>query len=100
MTTKPKWHRLQILLDPEQMRALKARAAQQRVSMGAFLRQAVDHELRRPTLEERLAAAERLCNGNFPVGDWADMKRELLEGLAEPHGYDPSVLGPPKTLHQ
>lgn len=96
MITKAKWQRVQVLLPPDQYRALRERAARQRVSMGALVREALSRELNLPTREERLAAVERMGRMDLPVADWRQMKREILEAQLEPHGFDPSVLVDPQ----
>jgi len=60
MATKEKWQRVQVLLPPYQYRVLRQRAARQRVSMAALVRDAVDRCLNWPTLEDRLAAVDEM----------------------------------------
>lgn len=80
MTVKTGWRRMQILVSAEQYRALKAAAAQRRVSMGEVIREALSKELDLPSVEKRLAAVERIGRMNEPVSDWEQMKREIEEG--------------------
>lgn len=52
--------RLQILLTPEQHRALGERAKADGASIGQVVREAIDEKLRVPSRAERMLAAERL----------------------------------------
>lgn len=92
MVTKAKWQRVQVLLPPDQYRALRERAVRRHVSMGALVREAVDKSLKWPTLEERLAAVDEMAAMDLPVAEPDQMKREILEAQLAPHGFDPQVL--------
>src|SRR5688572_25050986 len=92
LVSKPKWQRVQVLLLPDQYRALREQAVRRRVSMGAVIREAVAKELNLLTVEEKLAIVDELGAMNLPVADWHQMKKEILEAQLEPHGFDNAVL--------
>lgn len=52
--------RLQILVTPEQHRALGERASAEATSIGQVVREAIDKELQVPSRAERIRAAEEL----------------------------------------
>lgn len=80
MAMNTTWRRMQVLVSPEQHKALRAAAAERRVSMGELVREALSRELQLPTLEQRLAIAKRMTEMNLPVADWPQMEREIEEG--------------------
>jgi hypothetical protein len=87
--------RTQVLLSPEQARRLKRRARQERRSVGAVIRDAVDaYTGPVATDDERRAAMERLLSLEAePVDDWEVMKAQILAGalgLRWDEGPDPS----------
>lgn len=86
MTVKTGWRRMQVLLSTEQYHALRAAAALRRVSMGELVREALSKELELPSVEARVAAADRLARMNEPVSDWPQMAREIEEGRFQ--GYE------------
>jgi hypothetical protein len=77
-------HRLQILLDERQYQRLARHAEEQRTSVAAVIRSAIDQAMggdlqarRREALEALLAAEP------MPVpDDWADLRRELDDAHA------------------
>jgi hypothetical protein len=71
--------RTQVLLSPEQLRRVKRVARQERRSVGAIIREAVDAYVGPPT-HERRAALERLMALEAPVDDWEVMKAQILAG--------------------
>jgi Spy/CpxP family protein refolding chaperone len=73
--------RTQVLLSKQQLRALKQRARQERKSVGAVIRDAVDAFVEAPTMDERRAAMERLFAMNAPVDDWPVMKAQIEAGM-------------------
>ena len=75
----PMTHRLQILLDEEQYARLAARAEAEQRSVGALVREAVDHmwtgtDARKSALLEAI-----LADGPMPVPDPVDLAAELDE---------------------
>ena len=80
MATQLGWRRMQILVSPQQYRALRAAASKRRMSMSEVVREALSKQLDLPSIEERLAAVERLSKLNAPVADWEQMEREIEEG--------------------
>lgn len=71
--------RTQVLLTPEQRRRLEQRAADERRSVGAVIRAAVDAYVGGPTRTRR-EALEHLLATSAPVDDWPVMKGEILRG--------------------
>jgi hypothetical protein len=76
--------RTQVLLSPEQRRRLERRAAQERRSVGAVIRAAVD-AYTGPSGRTRQEAADSLLSLGAPVADWEEMKADIIRGAtAEP----------------
>ena len=75
--------RTQVLLSPEQRRRLERRAAEERRSVGAVIRDAVD-AYTGSSGRSRREAADRLLGLGAPVGDWEAMKTEIIRGAVEP----------------
>lgn len=71
--------RTQVLLTREQRQRLERRAADERRSVGALIREAVDAYIGSPTRSRHEAAARLLASG-APVADWDDMKAEIARG--------------------
>lgn len=71
--------RTQVLLTREQRQRLERRAAEERRSVGALVREAVDAYIGSPTRSRREAAARLLAAG-APVADWDEMKAEIARG--------------------
>ena len=77
--------RTQVLLSPAQLARLKRIATQERRSVGAVIRDAVDaYTSETTTAEERRAALEHLLSLNAPVDDWTVMKRQIEESRYPP----------------
>lgn len=68
-----------MLLTPEQRQRLQRRAAQERRSVGAVIRDAVD-AYTGSTGRTRREAADSLLGIGAPVGDWQEMKSEIIRG--------------------
>lgn len=75
--------RTQVLLSPEQRRRLEARAVQDRRSIGAVIRDAVD-AYTGSSGRTREEAADSLLSIGAPVEDWEEMKAEIIRGAAGP----------------
>ena len=73
--------RTQVLLTTEQRRRLERRAAQERRSVGAVIRDAVDAYTGSPT-RTRTEAADSLLSIDAPVADWEQMKAEISRGAS------------------
>jgi hypothetical protein len=71
--------RTQVLLSREQRRRLERRAAQERRSVGAVIRDAVDAYTGTPS-RTRQEAADSLLSLGAPVADWEEMKADILRG--------------------
>jgi len=71
--------RVQVLLDPFQYQRLDELARQRDQSMGALIREAIDHVYLQSAVEERLGAVRALAAMELPVADWEQMERESVE---------------------
>ena len=71
--------RTQVLLSPSQRRRLERIAAEQGISIGAVVREAIDHYTA-PRARPAREAMEALFDLGAPVPDWQDMKAEILRG--------------------
>jgi predicted transcriptional regulator len=71
--------RVQVLLDPFQYQRLDELARQRNRSMGALIREAIDHVYLQSAMEERLGAVRALAAMQLPVADWEQMERESAE---------------------
>jgi hypothetical protein len=70
--------RTQVLLSKPQAERLRRRARQERKSVGAVVREAVDAYTATPDDDERQAALERLFALEAPVDEWPVMKEQIL----------------------
>lgn len=73
--------RTQVLLSKQQLARVKRRARQEKKSVGAVIRDALDAYTSTPTDDERQAALERLFALNAPVDDWPVMKAQIEKGM-------------------
>ncbi len=71
--------RTQVLLTPEQRRRLERRAVEERRSVGAVIRDAVD-AYTGSSGRTRRDAADSLLSIGAPVADWEEMKAEIILG--------------------
>jgi hypothetical protein len=71
--------RTQVLLTPIQRKRLERMAEDRRLSMGALIREAID-AYTVPGSRTRREAADGLLSIEAPVGDWDEMKSEILRG--------------------
>jgi hypothetical protein len=71
--------RTQVLLTQAQRRRLERRAALERRSVGAVIRDAID-AYTVPSGRSRREAAASLLGIGAPVADWEQMKAEILRG--------------------
>jgi hypothetical protein len=71
--------RTQVLLSPEQRRRLERQAAQERRSIGAVIRDAIE-AYTSPSGRTRRQAAESLTSIGAPVAEWEEMKAEIIRG--------------------
>jgi len=74
--------RTQVLLSASQRRRLARLAAQQRRSIGAVIRDAVDAYVG-TSHRTRQQAADSLLSTGAPVADWDTMKAEITRGAIE-----------------
>lgn len=77
--------RTQVLLTSAQRLYLERRAAEERRSVGAVIRDAID-AYTGSTGRTRREAADSLLGTAAPVADWEDMKAEILRGAMESRG--------------
>jgi hypothetical protein len=78
--------RLQILLDHARYEQLEHRARQQRTSVAALVREAIDTAFPEDWPDRNVAGARILGAEPMSVDDWPAMKAEILGGL-----YDRAV---------
>ncbi len=71
--------RTQVLLTPEQRRRLERRAVEERRSVGAVIRDAVD-AYTGSSGRTRRDAADSLLSIGAPVTNWEEMKAEIILG--------------------
>ena len=74
-------HRLQVLIDEERLRRLEAAAQRRGTSVATIVREAIDDKLPGNDTARRAAAQQLLGATPVDVGDWSDVKREIVEGL-------------------
>ena len=73
--------RTQVLLTTEQRRRLERMAARERRSVGSMIREAIEsYTATGPT--SRAQAAEAIIAMRLPVGEWDEMKAEILAGAS------------------
>jgi hypothetical protein len=71
--------RLQVLIDEQRWARLQSEADRRKVSVGTVVREAID-ERYPSTAERRAAAIQAVLDANpIPVGDIAELKKELNE---------------------
>lgn len=81
--------RVHVLLDDDRLERLKNRAEVTGASVGAVVREAIDHELERSDRARALAALESfLAAPPVPVGTPEELERELAEAWDEEIGID------------
>jgi hypothetical protein len=73
--------RTQVLLTPAQRTRLERIAAREGRSLGAVIRDAVD-AYTLPRARPREEALRSLMSLSAPVGDWEEMKAEIVRGAA------------------
>lgn len=75
--------RTQVLLSEDQLRRLRREAKRRGSSVGALVRQAVDHAF--PAAKgDRAAAYHAIVTADLPIeGDWQEIERRMAETLAE-----------------
>lgn len=73
-----KSERTQVLLTPRQRRRVEREAELRGVSIGAVIREAIDAHIGASATRDD--AMERLFSLEAPVGDWATMKQEIVDG--------------------
>jgi hypothetical protein len=71
--------RMQILIDEERYQRLEQRATAEGRPVAALVREAIDLAFPSQDVERRQAGASFLSRAPMPVGDWDEMKREILD---------------------
>ena len=83
---------MQILLDPRQYDALEREARARNQSVGSIIRESIDARFGADLSKRRAALARLLASADGPdappMGEWADIKRELEEDL---YSEDPTA---------
>jgi hypothetical protein len=78
-----------VLLDDERLERLRQRADATGASVGAVVRDAIDHELERDDRARAMAAFESLLAAPpVPVGTPEELKRELAEAWDDEIGIE------------
>jgi 16S rRNA U516 pseudouridylate synthase RsuA-like enzyme len=72
-------HRLQVLLDEGRYRRLEQRAAEQGRPVAALVRDAIDMAFPSQATARRQAGKGLLDMPPMAVGDWDEMKQEILD---------------------
>jgi hypothetical protein len=74
--------RLQVLLDEPRWKRLETQAQSRGTSVATLIREAIDQVFpgSEPTAAE--AAGRFLARGPLDIGDWADAKTEIEQGLS------------------
>jgi hypothetical protein len=75
--------RVEILLDPAEMEALRREAKKAKKSIGALIREAVKEKYLTPTRKERKEALKRLFSPERAVSfpSWKKLKKELEDSM-------------------
>ncbi len=75
--------RVEILLEPAEMEALRRQAQESKKSIGALIRDAVKEKYLTPTPEKRAVALRRLLSSKREVSfpSWMKLKKELDRGM-------------------
>jgi Ribbon-helix-helix protein, copG family len=75
--------RVEILLDPAEMEALRRQAKKTKKSVGALIREAVKEKFLTPTPKERKEALKRLFSSQRAVSfpSWNKIKKELDDSM-------------------
>ncbi|HYZ03038.1 MAG TPA: hypothetical protein VFA92_16195 [Candidatus Binatia bacterium] len=71
--------RLQVLIDEGRYRRLEQRAAAEHRAVAALVRDAIDLAYPDDTEDRRAAGLALLALEPMPVGDWPDLKRDVLD---------------------
>ena len=72
--------RLQVLLDEEELEEIKQRAREEHMSVSAWVRRALDHEMReRPStaVRKKLELLHAASRNDYPAGDYAEMAADI-----------------------
>lgn len=75
--------RLQVILNDEEMHELKERAEQDQLTVSAWVRRAIQHEMReRPgkRASEKLATIRKSASYEFPTGDYEEIASQIEAG--------------------
>ena len=75
--------RVEILLDPAEMEALRRQAKKAKKSVGALIREAVKEKFLTPTPKERKEALKRLLSPQRTISfpSWKKVKKELADSM-------------------
>lgn len=75
--------RVEILLDPAEMEALRRQARKAKKSVGALIREAVKEKYLTPTRAERQAALKRLLSPQRAISfpSWRKLKKKLEDSM-------------------
>jgi hypothetical protein len=87
MTATQPLKRVQVLLSPETYRVLQRLASDEKQSVSALVRRAVEEQLiKEARLAQKADALARLVSMNLPVDDWNVMEAEIMDSRYQGHG--------------
>ncbi len=82
--------RLQVLLDEEELMEVKELAVQEKLTVSAWVRRAIQHEKKeRPgtAARKKLQRIQSAANYDFPSGDYSEMAAEIESGYHRGHQH-------------
>lgn len=86
MTAIQPLKRVQVLLPPETYQILQRLATEEKLSMSALVRRAVEEQLiKEARVAIKAEAVARLATMNLPVDDWEVMEAEIMDGRYRGH---------------
>lgn len=86
MTVMQPLKRVQILLPPETYQILQRLASDEKQSVSALVRRAVEDQIvKEARLAQKAEALARLAAMDLPVDDWEIMEVEIMEGRYRNH---------------
>ncbi len=74
--------RVEVLFDPQQYGLIEQIARSRGETLGALVRQAVEQQYLRPTLEQRKAAVRNILGQEVDFGPWDEVKKDIEREVA------------------
>lgn len=89
MTTSRPMKRLQVMLPPDSYDILQQLADEADQSVSALVREMIEEQLiEEARIKRKKEALARMFEMELPVDDWDVMKKEIMDGMYQGHGYD------------